>query len=153
MSKNRHLLRTLVMQSLFESSFRPKLPLADILERHFVSFDQKEKPIDEESRKFARSLLKNSIDHAEETQAMVTKYAPEWAFRDLPVIEQAILQIAVFELVHCSKDIPAPVAINEAIELAKEYGSDNSSKFINGVLSSIFKHELDGKETRATKAS
>ena len=153
MSKNRHLLRILVMQALFESFFREHAAVEEILDRHFATFEDKDRVIDEDSKDFARQLLRASQSYTPETIALVTKYAPEWAFQELPVIEQAILKIAVFELMQKNKDIPAPVAINEAIELAKEYGSDNSGKFINGVLSSIFKNELHGDETRSKKNS
>lgn len=148
MSKNRHLLRIVVMQTLFESLFRSQT-LVEILNRHFAAFDAKEKPLDPDSQQFALSLLQGAQEHEEESMALVSKYAAEWPFRELPSIEQAILKIAVFELMHGGKDVPAPVAINEAIELAKEYGSDNSGKFVNGVLSSIFKQELHGGDKQA----
>lgn len=164
MSQNRHLLRIMVMQSLFESLFRTQLSLDEILERHIAGFEAKPvktpikgieivdpqgKVLSDDAKAFAKALLANVVAHEAESIELITKNAPEWPFKDLPFIEQAILKIGVTELVHPLHDVPAAVAINEAIELAKEYGSDNSGKFINGVLSSIFKNKLNGKEARA----
>ncbi len=149
MSKNRHLLRIVVMQTLFESIFREKMPLPEILERHFAEFEAKEKKLDPDSQKFALDLLMGAKEHEEESIKLISKYAAEWPFNELPNVEQAILKIGVFELMHGGQDVPPPVAINEAIELAKEYGSDNSGKFVNGVLSSIFKQELHASDNKA----
>lgn len=163
MSQNRHLLRTMVMQCLFESIFRAQMSVDAILERHIVNFEAKpiaheikglaevitkSKVLSAEAKEFAKALLTNVKIHEKETIELITEYAPEWPFKDLPFIEQAILKIGVTELMHPLNDVPPAVAINEAIELAKEYGSDKSGPFVNGVLSSIFKNKLNGKEAR-----
>ncbi|MBI4836470.1 MAG: transcription antitermination factor NusB [Candidatus Abawacabacteria bacterium] len=149
MSQNRHLLRIFVMQTLFESKFRPELKIDDILLRHMNEYSEQKKALSEDSKVFALNLLGNTQACEEKSIQLVSQYATEWAFAELPIIEQAILKLAVSELLMPQKGVPAAVAINEAIELAKEYGSDNSGKFINGVLSSIFKQELHGQSTNS----
>lgn len=143
MSTNRHLLRILVMQSIFERNFQPKVALKQIFERNLEDVAKQKNGFDEKKVQFAYDLLKGVEEKDAKIVELITKYAPEWPFSELPYIDQAILKIAVFELLFAKEPTPKAVAIDEAIELAKEYGNDNSSKFINGVLSSISKKELN----------
>ncbi len=143
MSANRHLLRILVMQSLFEANARPNLDSASILTRNLQDMLGKKAPLDAKAELFATTLFMGAKTNLKECSIMVEKYAPEWPFVELPLVDQAILSIAYFELFHCKDSVPPIVAINEAVELAKEFSNDNSSKFLNGVLSSILKHELN----------
>ncbi len=143
MSANRHLLRILVMQSLFESGFRPQLAPQTIMQRNLDATSTQKKPIDDAGRIFAQALFAGAAEHQSLAAELTAKYAPSWPFNELAPIDRAILQIATHELFFCKDNVPPLVAINEAVELAKEFGTDNSGKFINGVLSSIFKHELN----------
>ncbi len=142
MSANRHLLRILVMQSLFESSFRPLLLPENILQRNLDDTLGKKGTLDEAGQTFAKRLFDGSLANQPYCAELVAKYAPSWPFHELAYVDQSILKMAVFELFFCKDDVPPLVVINEAVELAKEFGTDNSGKFINGVLSSIFKNEL-----------
>ncbi len=143
MSTNRHLLRILVMQSLFEHNFQSKLPVTAIFERNLGSVSKDKTEIDQKKLGFAHELIEGIQGKEAEIVKLITTYAPEWPFTELPYIDQAILKIAVFELLFATEKTPKAVAIDEAVELAKEYGNDNSSKFINGVLSTIIKKELN----------
>jgi N utilization substance protein B len=141
MSANRHLLRILVMQSLFESNFRAQLSPESILRRNLEETLAKKGALDKSSEDFALKIFTGALEKQPLTAELVAKYAPSWPFVELAFIDQSILKIAIFELLFCKDDVPPLVAINEAVELAKEFGTDNSAKFINGVLSSIFKQE------------
>lgn len=143
MSANRHLLRILVMQSLFESNFRAQLSPESILRRNLEETLAKKGALDKNSEEFALKLFQGAQEKQPLCAELVAKYAPSWPFAELAFIDQSILKIAIFELLFCKDDVPPLVAINEAVELAKEFGTDNSGKFINGVLSSIFKQELN----------
>lgn len=147
MSANRHLLRILVMQSLFESNFRPKLLPEAILRRNLEETLAKKGSLDQTSEEFASKLFTGALGKQDLCASLVAKYAPSWPFAELAFIDQSILKIAIYELLFCKDDVPPLVAINEAVELAKEFGTDNSGKFINGVLSSIFKQELNVSPT------
>ncbi|OGC82375.1 MAG: transcription antitermination factor NusB [Candidatus Abawacabacteria bacterium RBG_16_42_10] len=143
MSTNRHLLRILVMQSIFEHNFQPKMPIKAIFDRNLESITKDKKNLDEKKVLFAYELIQGIEEKDNDIMKLATIYAPEWPFVDLPYVDQAILKIAIFELLFAKEKTPKAVAIDEAVELAKEYGNDNSSKFINGVLSSIIKKEMN----------
>lgn len=82
-----------------------------------------------------------------ELDQLITKYAPEWPLEQIAVIDKTLLRAAVYELMF-TEDAPPKVIINEAVELAKTFGSDNSAKFINGVLGSVFREEPKFEEIR-----
>ncbi|MEE8419661.1 MAG: transcription antitermination factor NusB [Dehalococcoidales bacterium] len=90
----------------------------------------------EENVTFAYDLVNGVIDNKEKIDADIHTFAPAWPIEQMPVIDRNILRLAIFEILINNK-VPVKVAINEAIELAKTYGADNSSKFINGVLGSV----------------
>lgn len=84
-------------------------------------------------------LAKEIYDHREEIDSIIEKAAPDWPIEKLNKVDLSILRLAIFELQHT--DVPPKVVIDEAIEIAKEYGSDNSHSFVNGVLGTILKEE------------
>lgn len=135
------------MQSLFESNFRPKLLPDAILRRNLEETLAKKGSLDTTSEEFALRLFTGALEKQDLCADLVAKYAPSWPFAELAYIDQSILKMAIYELLFCKDDVPPLVAINEAVELAKEFGTDNSGKFINGVLSSIFKQELNASTT------
>lgn len=132
---NRHLARSIVLQSLYEWDFNKKTieELKDIVRRQLAEFAP-----DIEDQAFPTRLLNGVCDHIEEINALIVRYAPEWPLEQITIIDRNILRIGIYELLH-DTEIPPKVAINEAIELAKSFGSDSSSKFVNGVLGSIYK--------------
>jgi len=124
------------MQTLFELEFSEmKLEKVSkkILERTLNEFAPKLT-----ERDFAFNTLKGVLKNRDKILDIITRYAPQWPIDKIAKIDRAILEIGVYEIVY-SRDIPAIVAINEGIEIAKHFGDDNSSKFINGVLSSVMK--------------
>lgn len=132
MASNRHLSRIAVMQTLFAWEFRggePDLVLAYVVEQFYPKLTQLE---------FATETLKGILENREEIQSLITEKAPEWELSKIAPVDRAILEIGAYEII-ASKDVPPIVAINEAIEIAKAFGTPNSPKFINGVLSAIMK--------------
>lgn len=88
---------------------------------------------------FAQQIVSGVVEHSTQLDKFIAQYAPDWPLDQVAVIDRNILRIALWE-VAIYKKTPLKVGINEAIELAKIYGSDNSSKFINGVLGSLADH-------------
>ncbi|MGL5831183.1 MAG: transcription antitermination factor NusB [Candidatus Altimarinota bacterium] len=130
MASYRHLGRIAVMQTLFAYEFRQGKIEPD-LESNCREFGDKLK-----DTSFAEELLAGVIAKREEILKMISTEAPEWPIDRIAPVDRVVLEIGVYELLY-SKDVPAVVAINEAIEVAKVFGDLNSGKFINGVLSSI----------------
>ncbi len=92
--------------------------------------------LSEENGAFVRELVSGVIQNKEKIDLNIQNFAPAWPIEQIPVVDRNILRLAIFEILLDNK-VPVKVAINEAVELAKTYGSDNSSKFVNGVLGSI----------------
>lgn len=92
--------------------------------------------LSEENAAFIRELVSGVIHNKEKIDQNIRRFAPAWPIEQIPVIDRNILRLAIFELLFDNK-VPVKVAINEAVELAKRFGSDSSPKFVNGVLGSI----------------
>jgi transcription antitermination protein NusB len=90
----------------------------------------------EENRVFVRELVFGVMLNRDKIDANIRSFAPAWPLQQMPVVDRNILRVAIFEMLY-DDNVPVKVAINEAVELAKTFGSDNSSKFINGVLGSV----------------
>ena len=135
---NRHIARSIVLQSLFELDFRDysecELP-EEILQRDASEFAN-----DIVDISFVRSLLAGVLSKKSEIDLVIEKAAPDWPLDKISMIDRNILRVGLYELLFAdSKEVPAKVAINEAIELSKNYGGEKSSKFVNGVLGSVYK--------------
>lgn len=132
MSVNRHLSRIIAMQSLYEWDFHPKADLIEIADRVM-------KPVEKDvDKKYLRTTLDGLIDYIKEIDKLITDAAPEWPLEQISVIDKSILRLATYEMLK-SDDIPPKVAINEAVEIAKTFGGENSSRFINGVLGTLYR--------------
>jgi len=92
--------------------------------------------LSEENAAFIRELVNGVIRNREKIDRNIQIFAPAWPIEQIPVVDRNILRLAIFEILLDNK-VPVKVAINEAVELAKTFGSENSSKFVNGVLGSI----------------
>lgn len=140
---NRHLSRTLALQSLFQWDFygKKEKELFEILEKNFSEFAP-----EFDDGKFASNLLQNINSHLQEIDSLISKYAPEWPLEQITLVDRNVLRIGIYEL-KFDQQIPPKVAINEAIELAKSFGGESSGKFINGVLGSIYK-EMEKKNEK-----
>lgn len=132
---NRHLSRTLALQSLFEWDFNqhPLQKLEEIVRHNLKSFAP-----NFEDGGFTGNLIKGVLKHLGTINKMIEKYAPEWPLDQITIVDRNVLRIGIYEL-KFNDEIPPKVAINEAIELAKSFGGESSGKFINGVLGSIYK--------------
>ncbi len=95
--------------------------------------------LSEENANFTRELVSGVIQNKEKIDLNIQSLAPAWPLEQIPVVDRNILRLAIFEILLDNK-VPVKVAINEAVELAKTFGSDNSSKFVNGVLGSVSAH-------------
>lgn len=137
--KVRHQARIAALQALFEVDCAGHLP-AEVIERRLLELE-----MPETGDRFARELVRETIDHLQELDKMISRYAPEWPVEQIAIIDRNILRISIYEILY-DKGTPTKVAINEAVELAKQFGSDSSSRFVNGVLGSLV-----AKETTATK--
>lgn len=92
--------------------------------------------LSEKNNDFVRQLIHGVIQNKGDSDLKIERFAPSWPIEQLSVIDRNILRLAIFEILH-DNIVPVKVAINEAVELAKKFGSDNSAKFVNGVLSSV----------------
>ena len=135
---NRHLARTIAMQSLFQWDFDDKKEenLDKTLDSVFDNFAP-----EFNDHGFAKDIIRGVMKHIKEIDRYIAKYATEWPLDQITIVDRNILRIGVFELVF-NEEIPAKVAINEAIEIAKTFGSESSGKFVNGVLGAIYKDIL-----------
>jgi len=92
--------------------------------------------LSEENSTFVRELVSGVIQNKEKIDLNIQNFAPAWPIKQIPVVDRNILRLAIFEILLDNK-VPVKVVINEAVELAKAFGSDNSSRFVNGVLGSV----------------
>lgn len=150
---NRHLLRSIVLQALYEWDFygRDAARLAEIIERDIREFGP-----GAEDTGFVNNLIQLILDHCSQIDAIIEKSAPEWPLEQITIVDRNVLRIGIAELLYENRDeVPPKVAINESIELAKNFGGESSGKFINGVLGTIYReigepmkdHKKEGKET------
>ena len=139
MASNRHLGRIVALQTLYEYEFRiqsedSSAVVDEILARNL---DRYESAIDD--RSFVEQLVKGVLEQQADLDAKIQPIAPDWPIDQIARIDRNILRIGVYELLHQAKAVPPKVVINEAVELAKAFGSDNSSKFVNGVLGTAYR--------------
>jgi N utilization substance protein B len=152
MASNRHLGRIVAMQTLYEHDFRGGITqgveLAPILERNLGEFKTSI-----EDTNFVEDVVEGTYSNQTSIDAIISPAAPEWPVDQIAKIDKAILRIGVYELM-IKRDVPPKVAINEAVELAKAFGGDNSSKFVNGVLGTIYRKSefYEPEEDTSTKS-
>ena len=132
---NRHLSRTVAMQSLYEWDFNDRVkPLLEITEYNLKQFAP-----GLEDPAFIFELVNGVEKNLPDIDKIITQTAPEWPLEQIAIIDRNALRIGFFELMYADKkEVPSAVAINEAIEIAKNYGGPNSGKFINGVLGTVY---------------
>lgn len=134
---NRHLQRSIVMQSLFEWDFQGKhdSKALAILRRNLREF-----AAGLEEANFARKLMEGALEHRKTIDTLIEKCAPEWPLEQVSVVDRNILRLGIYELMFGNyEEVPPKVAINEAIELGKTFGSDSTPRFVNGVLGTIYR--------------
>ncbi len=152
----RHEARIVALQALFEWSFN-SIDIETIAERDLVLDIADEenagtkKEIDSELVSF---ILKGTTNNLDTIDKIIEKAAPEWPLVQIAKIDLEILRIAIFEL-YIARNVPPKVAIDEGVELAKQFGGENSSKFINGVLGTVVKELMPefAKETKTKESA
>ncbi len=135
---SRHLARSIVLQSLYEGDFnKEKKPnLETILKKNIEEFGA---GLEEESG-FIKKLAEGVLKHKSQIDKIIEKSAPEWPIDQITIVDRNVLRMGIYELLFGDKkEVPPKVAINEAIELAKNYGGESSGRFINGVLGTIYR--------------
>jgi transcription antitermination protein NusB len=145
---NRHLSRYIVLQSLFEWDFRgvKNEDVDSIVRRNAVEFSPGLADVP-----FAEKLIHGVLDKRKDLDIIIEKAAPDWPIEKISVIDRNVIRTGLYELLFSKREeVPAKVAINEAIELAKTFGGENSGKFVNGVLGAVYK-EL-GEPGKAEKS-
>lgn len=145
---NRHLSRSIVLQSLFEWDLNvlEKKVVHDVLVRNVTEFAPNKTDMP-----FMEKLLDGVMAKQSELDLVIEKAAPEWPIDRISPVDRNILRLGLYELLFADrKEVPAKVAINEAIELAKQFGGENSSRFVNGVLGAVYKEIGEpGKEEKS----
>lgn len=127
----RHRARILALQSLYESDLTGH-PAAEVVERHLA-----EASLSEDIAEFTRELVAGVLANLERIDETISEAAPNWPLSQMSRVDKNILRLAIYEVLFNNTKVPPKAAINEAVELAKSFGSDSSSRFVNGVLGTI----------------
>lgn len=134
---NRHLSRSIAMQSLYEWDFngQNKSKIDAIIKKNIAEFGP-----GMEDTGFVESLVKNTIANRDKIDPLIEKCAPEWPLEQVTIVDRNVLRLGIYELLFGNyEEVPPKVAINEAIELAKSFGGGASGRFVNGVLGTIYR--------------
>ncbi len=134
--KSRTRARSIALQVLYEIDM-VNHPPADVLRQRL-----EEAPVSEDLADFARQIVFGVLPLTHELDHIIAKYAPEWPLDQIAAIDRNILRVSCWEFA-VRRETPVKVAINEAVELAKMFGSDSAPRFINGVLGSLAEHQYD----------
>ena len=140
MASNRHLGRIIALQTLYEQEFRLEcgdetFDIDEVLARNVGRYA---KMIDDCD--FIKRMVKGVNEKTTEIDTLLQPVAPEWPISQIARMDRIVLRISTWELIY-GKDVPPKVVINEAVELAKGFGGDNSSKFVNGVLGTVLRQQ------------
>lgn len=140
MASLRHRVRTIALQILFELDATDHAP--DVVVARWLEDEQ----LPPEGERFLRRLVFGVWEHIPYIDRIIEEAAPSWPVSQMPGVDKAVLRIAMFEiLIDDVEKTPVKAVINEAVELAKHFGSDNSSRFVNGVLGTVVTRYVDGK--------
>ncbi len=128
MKSQRHRARQVALQTLYEIDLTDHRP-GEVLQRHMRELDP---PLPDGASRFLQTMVQGVMTHRDHLDQVIGYFAPEWPVSQIAPIDRNILRIALWEMNF--NDTPIKVAINEAVELAKEFGAETSSRFVNGVL-------------------
>lgn len=129
--------RELVMQMVYEGNFHEEAERERIIYDKIREIDEEEKKRNKVVIEFIQSLYFGIFEHLKEIDELIEKSATNWSFARIAKVDLSILRLAIYELKFT--DVPQKVAVNEAVEIAKEYSTEKSPRFINGVLGSVIK--------------
>lgn len=141
---NRHLARSIAMQTLYEWDFR-RAELKEIpglIKNNLQNFAQ-----GLEDNNFTEDLVTGVLKKQKDIDALLAQYAPQWPIEQITPVDRNVLRLGIYELKFV-EEIPSKVAINEAIELAKTFGGNASGKFVNGVLGAIYKEMAEKNQLK-----
>ncbi len=127
--------RELALQMLFENDLtgaRPEEMFRNFQEWHHAA---------ESTREYAKRLVVGTLEHRDEIDTLITRQADNWRLERMPAVDRNILRMALYEIRH-EPETPAPVVIDEALEIAKRFSTPKSSQFINGILDGVLKGQL-----------
>jgi len=139
MASNRHFARIVLMQSLYEYLQRG----GDILEITKRNADRY--TFEENNASYIEKVAKGTAEHLTEIDEIITISAPEWPLTQIAQVDLSILRLAIFELLF-DDEVPPKAVINEAVELGKAFGGENTSKFVNGVLGTVYRNSAKYQE-------
>jgi N utilization substance protein B len=150
MASNRHLGRIIALQTLYEQELRfeaadTEFDVSLVLERNISRYKEMVDDL-----VFVRKLVKGVTEQAESLDAKLQPVAPEWPIDQIARMDRLVLRIGLYELEN-EDDVPPKVVINEAVELAKSFGGDNSSKFVNGVLGTLLRNMEEPAKKKPAK--
>ena len=134
MASNRHLGRIVALQTLYEHEFRTEVGDAGIDYKSILQRNLAEYKSSVDDVEFVDNLVSGVLAAQVKLDEKLRPLAPEWPIDQLSRVDRTVLRIGLYELLYCADTVPPKVVINEAVELAKPFGSDNSGKFVNGVL-------------------
>lgn len=148
MASNRHLGRIIALQTLYEVDFRlscddKEVKLDDVYKRNIERYEKTVK-----DKAFVKRLVNGVYKKRKQLDELIQPIAPEWPLAQVARVDLTILRLALYELTEMSDVAPPKVVINEAVELAKAFGSDNSSRFINGVLGTAYRTLISEEEKK-----
>lgn len=148
MASNRHLGRIVALQALYEYEARhsagDSVDLDQVVERNLARYKEE---IDD--TEFVTKLVNGVVEHMSQLDEALRPLAPEWPLEQIARVDHAVLRLSLYELLHSGDSVPPKVVINEAVELAKAFGSESSSKFVNGVLGTAYRTLVQGGEADA----
>lgn len=150
MASNRHLGRIIAFQTLYEAEFRLELEdktfdLKEVLERNISRYSD-----ELEDSAFVMMIVNGVAQKSKELDKIIQPIAPDWPLDQIARTDRIILRMSLYELKYV-EDTPIKVVINESIELAKSFGGENSSKFINGVLGTYYKQNIEAQDIKPKK--
>ena len=137
----RRVAREMVLQSLFQMDFTQAEPAEALAIALEVQKDEENSEEAAKAEEYAEKVLKGTAEMLPELDAMIGKYAINWDVKRMPGIDRNILRMAIYEMRFAEERVPVNVAVNEAVELAKMFGTDKSARFINGVLGRLMREE------------
>ena len=151
--RERRAARRLALDVLYEAEIRDMLPIEAYREREKLGWTVGDdenplattEPPSPETLAYARKLVQSVQENHSDVDALIVRYADRWAIDRMPVVDRSLVRMALCELLW-GGDIPVAVAINEAVELAKSYSTEDSGRFVNGLLGRIAEQELDSEQ-------
>ena len=130
--------REMAVQTLFQMDFDP---CRDIMEAFQAVYDERE-DVNDKAKQYAEALVKGTHEHLIEIDRFISATSKEWKLERMPGVDRNIARVAIYEMKYSPEKLPPNVVINEAVELAKSFGTEESGRFINGILGALVKNHV-----------